>query len=71
MAYATDARSAKGTLAERFAAFRADLADRRAKAAVYRRTFDELNAMTERELNDIGIKQGMIREIAREAAYGK
>lgn len=41
------------------------------KYAVYRQTLRELNALTARELNDLGIHASMIERIAREAAYGK
>lgn len=37
----------------------------------YRDTLAELDAMSERELADIGINRHSIREIAREAVYGK
>jgi uncharacterized protein YjiS (DUF1127 family) len=38
---------------------------------VYTRTVAELNALTDRELADLGISRLGIAEIAREAAYGK
>lgn len=38
---------------------------------VYARTVAELNALTDRELVDLGISRLSITEIAREAAYGK
>ena len=41
------------------------------RRAVYRRTVRELNALTEREMTDLGIHPSMITEVAREAAYGK
>ncbi len=37
---------------------------------VYTRTVAELNALTDRELSDLGIARMAIREIAHEAAYG-
>ena len=40
----------------------------RARHDAYARTFDELNRLTDRELNDIGIGRGDIREIALEEA---
>ncbi|MEM7709308.1 MAG: DUF1127 domain-containing protein [Pseudomonadota bacterium] len=42
-----------------------------AKWRLYRRTLDELSALSDRDLDDLGLGRGMIREIAREAAYGK
>ena len=38
---------------------------------VYTRTVAELNALTDRELTDLGISRHTITEIAREAAYGR
>lgn len=41
------------------------------KYALYRLTLRELNALNDRELNDLGIHASMIDRIAREAAWGK
>jgi uncharacterized protein YjiS (DUF1127 family) len=38
---------------------------------VYTRTVTELNALSDRELNDLGISRISIPAVAREAAYGK
>ncbi len=38
---------------------------------IYSRTVTELNALTDRELSDLGISRLGISEIAHEAAYGK
>lgn len=40
------------------------------KHRTYKRTLKELSKLTDRELADIGISRGMIREIAREHATG-
>jgi uncharacterized protein YjiS (DUF1127 family) len=48
----------------------ADLRDRRAQRAVYRRVYNELSAMGPRELADIGISRNNIAEIAKQSAYG-
>ncbi|MDZ4136098.1 MAG: DUF1127 domain-containing protein [Paracoccaceae bacterium] len=37
---------------------------------VYTQTVRELNALSSRELNDLGIHRSMITRIALEAAYG-
>ena len=42
-----------------------------ARRAVYAQTVRELNALTDRELADLGIARTSIAEVAREAAYGK
>ncbi|TFL19905.1 DUF1127 domain-containing protein [Jannaschia formosa] len=38
---------------------------------LYTRTYDELAALSSRELDDLGISRSSIRSIAHEAAYGK
>jgi uncharacterized protein YjiS (DUF1127 family) len=38
---------------------------------IYERTVVELNNLTDRELNDLGISRFSIPELARESAYGK
>lgn len=38
---------------------------------MYRQTFRELNALTDYELNDLGLCRGMINDIALEAIHGK
>lgn len=56
------------------ARFRAALAARKAYAAqkrVYWQTYNELNAMTDRDLWDIGVNRGEIDRIAHEAAFGR
>lgn len=45
--------------------------ENRARRAVYRQTLRELNALTTRDLNDLGISRSMITRLAREAAYGE
>jgi len=35
---------------------------------IYKRTYAELNALTTRELDDLGISRSMISRLAREAA---
>lgn len=44
--------------------------ENRARRAVYRQTVRELNALTERDLADLGINRAMITRLAREAAWG-
>jgi uncharacterized protein YjiS (DUF1127 family) len=48
----------------------ADLRDRRAQRAVYRRIYNELSAMSTRELADIGLSRNNISEVAKQSAYG-
>ena len=54
----------------RLTAFFAGIQENRARNAVYRQTIRELNALTERDLADLGIHRSMITRIAREAAFG-
>ena len=68
MSYATETRSAGASLANRFSAFRAALADRYAKYKVYRATLAELSALSDRELADLGIARSSIQSIATDAA---
>lgn len=57
-------------LRARIQAWTAARAVRRAQTKVYRTTFNQLNAMSDRDLADIGIARGMIDQVAHEAAYG-
>jgi uncharacterized protein YjiS (DUF1127 family) len=42
-----------------------------AQRRMFGQTFRELNALTDRELADLGIHRADIRRIAAQAAYGK
>lgn len=44
--------------------------ENRARRAVYRQTLRELNALSTRDLNDLGISRSMITRLAHEAAWG-
>lgn len=41
------------------------------RRAIFRQTIAELNALSARDLGDLGISRASIRQVAREAAYGK
>jgi len=71
MAFITDTRISGITLAERFATFRANLADAAAKRKVYNTTVTELSALSDRDLADLGVFRSDIQTIARQAAYGE
>lgn len=47
------------------------LVEKRTRYVNYRKTLTELEAMSDRDLDDIGIVRGSIREIAYMTAYGK
>lgn len=53
----------------RIAGFIGGISTRFAQYRTYRRTLDELNALTDRELSDMGISRHNLRSIAYRAAY--
>ncbi|MBL3673962.1 DUF1127 domain-containing protein [Paracoccus sp. KCTC 42845] len=44
--------------------------ENRARRVIYRQTARELNALTNRDLADLGISRAMITRLAYEAAWG-
>jgi len=56
-----------GQIADAFAALR----NAWIRSRVYVRSYNELNALTSRELADLGISRSMITRLAYEAAYGR
>ena len=70
MAYALP-RPAQGGTKERFIAFLARVRTAAAQRQKYNQTCRELNALSSRDLADLGIHPAMIPEIAREAARGE
>lgn len=56
---------------QRIAAFRATLADRVAKNKIYRATYNELQALSDRDLADLGLSRSMIKRVAIEASEAK
>jgi uncharacterized protein YjiS (DUF1127 family) len=61
--------TASAPFGARVASFFNGLRASRAKYAVFRSTMRELEALSERELNDLGINRASIRAIAYQAAY--
>lgn len=70
MAYATDIRHGDHGLLDRVSALFKAFGEARAQRKVYRETAKELNALSTRDLADLGISRAEIPFIAREAAYG-
>ncbi|MFQ6549498.1 DUF1127 domain-containing protein [Aestuariibius sp. 2305UL40-4] len=70
MAYAHTSRGASHGFAARFAAAKTDLRARWDAYRIYRRTFDELARLNDRDLADLGLHRSAIKAIALEAAYG-
>ncbi len=71
MAYVNTTRIARKGLIDRLVALKANVQIAIQTRRIYARTVAELNALTDRELLDLGISRLGIAEIAREAAYGK
>ncbi|AMY70075.1 DUF1127 domain-containing protein [Frigidibacter mobilis] len=70
MAFANDIRSIEHGFADRIAVFFKNVQDARQRRKVFRQTLSELQALSGRELADLGINRSMITRVAAEAAYG-
>ncbi|MDE9449398.1 DUF1127 domain-containing protein [Aliiroseovarius sp. Z3] len=70
MTYATEIVSAPVSIADRMAARIAVWKEQLEQRAQYRETVRELNALSDRELNDLGLGRSSIRFVARMAVYG-
>ncbi len=71
MAYVNSTRVAPNGLADRVAALVKSAKTALNKRRVYAQTVRELNALSDRELLDLGLHKSMIVDVAHEAAYGK
>ena len=69
MAYTTLTQPLRGTVASWIENLIAVLRERRENYLRYRQTADELHALSERELADIGISRYDIPKVARESIY--
>lgn len=67
MTYANDIRT-NDSILNGAGAFFQRINEARARYVVYNRTRNELGALSDRELADLGIYRGDIRRIAKEAA---
>ena len=70
MTYATEILHAPAGIADRISARIADWKEQFENFAQYRKTVRELNKLTDRELDDLGISRGSIRFVAQMAVYG-
>lgn len=70
MAYASDNRASTFAFGDRISALIAAFSDARAKRKVFNQTLRELNALTNKELADIGLTRSMITTVALDAAEG-
>jgi uncharacterized protein YjiS (DUF1127 family) len=71
MAYQAQTQFAGASFGARFAAFRAEVAQKLAAHKVYKTTVNELSSLSNRDLADLGLGRSHIKRIALEAAYGK
>lgn len=70
MAYVNNSRAASPVIPEGVGGFFKSIRVAFERRAVFARTVRELNALTDRELADLGISRFSIRDVAAQAAYG-
>ncbi len=68
MAFAHDIRTAETGLAHRISAFFKTAAARYNAWRLEQRTFRELAALSDRELDDLGLNRSMLRSVAHDAS---
>ncbi|MEM8632241.1 MAG: DUF1127 domain-containing protein [Pseudomonadota bacterium] len=68
MAYANDIKQEGARLSDAPARLARTIAQRWRAHRAYRTTLNELRSLSDRELNDLGLNQSMLRSIAREAS---
>ncbi|WP_167852709.1 DUF1127 domain-containing protein [Pseudotabrizicola sediminis] len=71
MAYVNSSRAASYGIADRAAAIVKSIRVGLERRRVFKLTVRELQALSNRELADLGIHRSMITRVANEAAYGK
>ena len=71
MAIVNDVQSGAHGLIGRVTGSWKNLQESRQRRRVFVQTLRELNALSTRELDDLGINRTMITRVAHEAAYGK
>lgn len=71
MAFVNTTRIAQDSFGDRAERFLASIRKSLAQRAIFRQTVRELNALSAKELEDLGMHRSMINDLAREAAYGK
>ena len=62
--------AARPGAADRASGFIAEMKARYAQYRVYRTTLNELQALSDRDLADLGLNRANIQSVAHEAAYG-
>ena len=71
MAVAAERRTAVAQITDRLARLVENFRAYREKRARQKETYDELSALSNRELDDLGIHRSEIARIAREAVEGR
>ncbi len=71
MAYVNSTTISRRGFFDRFSGVKDSVLTAIRQRRIYERTVAELNNLTDRELNDLGISRFSIPELARESAYGK
>ena len=71
MAYVNSSRSATISFTDRLGSLAKSVKLALHRRRLFNQTVRELNALSNRELADLGIHASMIKQIATEAAYGK
>ncbi|MEO0676356.1 MAG: DUF1127 domain-containing protein [Pseudomonadota bacterium] len=69
MAYANTHTSSRFDLVARVRAVAADAAEAWARYRTYRETLDQLQELTDRELDDLGLSRWSLKDVARQSAY--
>lgn len=70
MAYLNNSRAADIGLRARLSGLFENAAARYAQYRLYRKTYDELNRLSDRDLADLGLHRASIATVAADAAYG-
>ncbi|MFW5881376.1 MAG: DUF1127 domain-containing protein [Roseicyclus sp.] len=71
MAYVSGKGTASTSVIARLTEIGRDASEAYRAWRLYRRTLEELQRLSLRELNDLGLNRSMLRQAALEAAYGK
>ena len=71
MAYVTFIRGFEANFVNRVLAFIENYRESRQRYGAYKQTVRELNALTDRDLHDLGLARSSIEAVAMDAAYGR
>ena len=70
MAYVSTQKVSNVTVGERIGAFASGFGKKIGEYRLYRRTLNELQAMSARDLADFGLHRDQLTQVARDAVYG-